>query len=47
MSEKVSESIKFLLLEYQRLINKKKIGTLSNSENETLEKLKNFLGKSK
>ena len=45
MIEKVSESIKFLMLEYERLIKKQKDGKLSKSELETLNSLKNFLGK--
>jgi len=45
MSEKVSDSINFLIAEYQRLIKKKIQVTLSNSEKETLENLKKFLGK--
>ena len=45
MSEKVSDSINFLIAEYQRLIKKKIQETLSNSEKETLENLKKFLGK--
>ena len=46
MNEKVSDSINFLIAEYQRLIKKKKQETLSSSEKETLENLKKFLGKS-
>jgi len=47
MSEKVSNSIKFLLLEYERLRKKKENFKLSESENETLKKLLKFLGKDK
>ena len=45
MSEKVSDSINFLIAEYQRLIKKKIQETLSNSVKETLKNLKKFLGK--
>ena len=45
MTEKVSESIKFLMLEYERLLKKQKDGKLSKSELETLNSLKKFLGK--
>jgi hypothetical protein len=45
MNEKVSDSIKYLMDEYQRLVDKKNKGILTNSENETLESLKKFLGK--
>ena len=44
MTEKVADSIKFLLSEYKRLL-KKKNGKLSKSELQTLNSLKNFLGK--
>ena len=44
MTEKVAKSIKFLMLEYERLL-KKKDGQLSKSELETLNSLKKFLGK--
>ena len=46
MIEKVADSIKFLLLEYERLLKKQKDGKLLKSELETLNSLKNFLGKS-
>ena len=45
MTEKVTESIKFLMLEFKRLLKKKKNGTISQSEIETLKSLKKFLGK--
>ena len=45
MTEKVADSIKFLISEYERLIKKQKDGKLSKSELETLTNLKNFLGK--
>ncbi len=45
MTEKVADSIKFLISEYQRLLKKQKNGKLSKSELETLNSLKNFLGK--
>tara|TARA_Y100000996_G_scaffold308616_1_gene245312 strand:+ start:377 stop:517 length:141 start_codon:yes stop_codon:yes gene_type:complete len=45
MTEKVSDSIKFLILEYERLLKKQKNGQLSKSELQTLNSLKNFLGK--
>ncbi len=45
MTEKVSDSIKFLMSEYERLIKKQKDGKLNKSELETLNSLKNFLGK--
>ena len=46
MTEKVADSIKFLMLEYERLLKKQKDGKLSKSELETLKNLKYFLGKS-
>tara|TARA_B100000902_G_C26523700_1_gene534505 strand:- start:159 stop:302 length:144 start_codon:yes stop_codon:yes gene_type:complete len=46
MTEKVSDSIRFLMSEYERLLQKQKDGKLSKSELETLNNLKNFLGKS-
>jgi len=46
MSEKISDSIKYLLLEYTRLKKKKKKMELSLSEKFTLQKLEKFLGKS-
>ena len=45
MTEKVANSIKFLMSTYTRLLNKQKDGKLSKSELETLNSLKNFLGK--
>ena len=45
MTEKVADSIKFLIAEYQRLLKKQKNGKLSKSEFSTLVSLKNFLGK--
>jgi len=45
MIEKVSDSIKFLISEYERLLKKQKDGKLLKSELETFNKLKNFLGK--
>ena len=44
MIEKVADSIKFLMLEYERLLKKQKDGKLSKSELETLNSLKKFLG---
>ena len=45
MTEKVVDSIKFLMAEYERLLKKQKKGNLSKTETETLNSLKNFLGK--
>ena len=45
MTEKVADSIKFLLSEYKRLLKKQKNGKLSKSELQTLNRLKIFLGK--
>ncbi len=45
MTDKVADSIKFLMLEYERLLQKQKDGKLTKSEAETLKSLKNFLGK--
>ena len=45
MTEKVTESIKFLILEFKRLLKKQKDGKITQSEIETLKSLKNFLGK--
>ena len=45
MTQKIADSIKFLILEYERLLQKQKDGKLSKSELETLNNLKNFLGK--
>ena len=44
MTEKVTESIKFLLSEFERLLQKQKDGTISLSEIETLKSLKKILG---
>ena len=45
MTEKVADSIKFLMSTYTRLLKKQKDGKLSKSELETLNGLKKFLGK--
>ena len=45
MTEKVANSIKFLMSTYTRLLKKQKDGKLSKSELETLNSLKIFLGK--
>ena len=45
MTEKVADSIKFLMSTYTRLLKKQKNGKLSKSELETLNSLKIFLGK--
>ena len=45
MTENVADSIRFLMSEYERLIKKQKDGKLSKSELQTLNSLKNFLGK--
>ena len=45
MTEKVADSIKFLMSTYERLIKKQKDEKLTTSELETLNSLKNFLGK--
>jgi|TARA_B100000959_G_C14848495_1_gene569068 hypothetical protein len=45
MTEKVADSINFLISEYKRLLKKQKDGKLNKSELETLNSLKNFLGK--
>tara|TARA_Y100001970_G_scaffold170752_1_gene208700 strand:- start:5395 stop:5538 length:144 start_codon:yes stop_codon:yes gene_type:complete len=47
MTTKVADSIKFLISEYERLLKKQKDGKISKVELETLNSLKNFLGKSK
>ena len=44
MTEKVTESIKFLMSEFKRLLKKQKDGTISLSEIETLKSLKKILG---
>ena len=45
MTEKVANSIKFLISEYARLLKKQKDEKLNKFELETLSRLKNFLGK--
>ena len=45
MTEKVADSIKFLMSTYERLLQKQKKEKLNRSELETLNSLKNFLGK--
>ena len=45
MTEKVADSIKFLMSTYERLLKKQKDGKLSKSELDTLNSLKIFLGK--
>ena len=45
MTEKVADSIKFLMSTYERLIKKQKDEKLTKSELEILNSLKNFLGK--
>lgn len=45
MSEKLSDSIKYIMNEYKRLIDKENKGVLTSSEKETLKNLKKFLGK--
>ena len=45
MTEKVADSIKFLMSEYERLLKKQKDLKLNKSELETLKSLKKFLGK--
>ena len=47
MSEKISDSIKFLLAEYERLRKKKENMKLTQLEEETLKNLLKFLGKNK
>jgi len=47
MNEKVSDSIKFLLAEYERLRKKKSKVKLTESEEETFRNLLKFLGKDK
>ena len=46
MSDKVSNSIKYLIDEYKRLADKENKGILTIAEKETLESLMKFLGKS-
>ena len=45
MTEKVADSIKFLMSEYEHLLKEQKDGNLTKSELETLNRLKFFLGK--
>ena len=45
MTEKVADSINFLISTYERLLEKQKDEKLTKSELETLNSLKNFLGK--
>ena len=45
MTEKVAHTINLLMSTYERLLKKQKEGKLSKSELETLNSLKNFLGK--
>ena len=45
MTEKVADSIKFLMSTYERLIQKQKEKKLTKSELETLNSLEKFLGK--
>ena len=45
MIDKVSDSIKYLIDEYQRLVDKKKKEVLTITEKETLVSLMKFLGK--
>ena len=45
MTEKVADSIRFLMSTYERLLQRQKDGKLTKSELETLDSLKKFLGK--
>ena len=45
MTDKVTESIQFLMSEFKRLLKKQKDGSITRSEIETLKSLKKFLGK--
>tara|TARA_B100000586_G_C19915655_1_gene345079 strand:- start:288 stop:431 length:144 start_codon:yes stop_codon:yes gene_type:complete len=47
MNKKVSDSIRFLLAEYERLREKKEKMQLTQLEEETLKNLLKFLGKNK
>ena len=47
MTEKVTESIKFLMSEFKRLLKQQKDGTISLAEIETLKSLKKFRGKNR
>ena len=45
MTEKVADSIRFLMSTYERLLQRQKDGKLTKSELETLNSLKKFIGK--
>ena len=45
MTEKVADSIRFLMSTYERLLQRQKDGKLTKSELETLNSLEKFLGK--
>tara|TARA_Y100001935_G_C17173934_1_gene441651 strand:- start:106 stop:246 length:141 start_codon:yes stop_codon:yes gene_type:complete len=45
MNKEITESLNFLLKEYKRLQEKKRMNTITKSEKETLRKLSLFLGK--
>ena len=45
MTEKIADSIRFLMSTYERLLQRQKDGKLTKSELETLNSLKKFLGK--
>ena len=45
MNIKISDSIKFLLAEYERLKEKQEVSQLEESEEEALKNLIKFLGK--
>ena len=45
MTEKVADSIRFLMTTYERLLQRQNDGKLTKSELETLNSLKKFLGK--
>jgi hypothetical protein len=45
MTEKVADSIRFLMSTYERLLQRQKDGKITKSELETLNSLKKFLGK--
>ena len=45
MTEKVADSIRFLMSTYERLLQRQKNGKLTKSELETLNSLKKFIGK--
>ena len=46
MKNNINDSISFLLAEYKRLKLKEKDKIISKEENETLQKLESFIGKS-